>query len=102
MYSKFDWVVDEVQYKLQPTRERNLWWVLQTGCSVPVGMMLVYVNDILVMGTKDVHDGLVARIQQEWKTSKPELVNSDEWVRFYGFEMKYKGEELWVGQPFYL
>ena len=49
--------------------------------------MLVYVDDLLVMGTKAVHDGLVARIQEEWKTSKPELVNSEEWVRFCGFEI---------------
>ena len=39
---------------------------------------------------------------EKWKTSKPELVNSDDWVRFCGFEMKYKGDDLLVGQPSYL
>ena len=102
MFAKFDWMVDGVQYKLQPTKERNLWRVLKTGCPTLVGMMLVYVDDLLVMGTKSIHDGLVARIQEEWKTSKPELVNSEDWVRFCGFEMKYNGEELLVGQPSYL
>ena len=29
-------------------------------------------------------------------------MNSEDWVRFCGFEMKYHGEELLVGQPSYL
>ena len=60
MFAKFEWMVDGVQYKLQPTKERNLWRVLKMGCPTPVGMMLVYVDDLLVMGAKSVHDGLVA------------------------------------------
>ena len=55
--------------------------------------MLVYVDDLLAMGTWKAHDGLVSRIQQEWKTSKPEKVNKEDWVRFCGFEMKFQEDE---------
>lgn len=99
-FSNFEWLGQGEKFYLQPTKERNLWRIIQEGNQVPVGLMLVYVDDL---GTsKKAHDGLVARIQQEWKTSKPEKVNPKEWVRFCGFEMKYKGEDLLVGQPSYL
>ena len=67
-----------------------------------MGLMLVYVDDLLVMGTREAHDGLMTRIQEEGKTSTSEKVNAEDWVRFCGFGMKYKGDVLLVGQPSYL
>ena len=95
-------VVRGMKFMLQPTKERNLWRIVKEGDKKPVGLMLVYADDLLVMGTSLAHDGLVGRIQEEWKTSKPEKVNTEEWVRFCGFEMKFQGDNILVGQPSYL
>ena len=101
-FSTFEWTSEGMKFKLQPTKERNLWRIVKEGDKKPVGLMLVYVDDLLVMGTSLAHDGLVGRIQEEWKTSKPEKVNTEEWVRFCGFEMKFQGDNILVGQPSYL
>ena len=101
-FSTFAWECQGEKFMLQPTKERNLWRIVKEGDKRPVGLMLVYVDDLLVMGTWKAHDGLVSRIQQEWKTSKPEKVNKEDWVRFCGFEMKTQEENILVGQPSYL
>ena len=101
-FSTFEWNSEGVKFTLQPTKERNLWRIVKEGDKIPVGLMLVYIDDLLVMGTATAHDGLVSRVQQEWKTSKPEKVNNEDWVRFCVFEMKFQEENILVGQPSYL
>ena len=101
-FSTFEWECQGEKFMLQPTKGRNLWRFVKEGDKRPVGLMLVYVDDLLVMGAWKGHDGLVSRIQQEWKTSKPEKVNKEDWVRFCGFEMKIQEENILVGQPSYL
>ena len=49
-------------------------------------MMLVYVDDIFLVGERGVLEGMVETIQKEWDTSKPEWVKKEP-VRFLGMEI---------------
>lgn len=52
--------------------------------------MVIYVDDVLIAAKPEVREGLVNRISKEWKTSTPESVTEDSWVRFAGLELRWK------------
>ena len=88
----------------QMVSEPNLWKVVycsdeeaeETGETEFVGMMLVYVDDILMMGETAVLDSITAALQSQWETSQPEDVVSDKGVRFLGTEI-WRGEDgVWA------
>ena len=66
------------------------------------GLLLVYVDDLLVMGDAVARPGLLKCIQSRWKTSTPETVDDQGWVRFCGYELKSHEGGLLLGQPSYL
>jgi hypothetical protein len=41
------------------------------------------------------------RIQAEWKCSAPEFVTEGSWVKFCGFELSKKGDQILPGQRSY-
>lgn len=51
------------------------------------GLMLVYVDDILIMGEPLIAEEVVAGIQRTWETSNPEKIGSDEGTRLLGMEL---------------
>ena len=83
----FRWIhEDGCGFYLQNTPEVNLWRImkqkLKEGINqhtmVPqtndecVGHLVVYVDDLLVVGPQSVRQGFLQRLSQEWTTSKPE------------------------------
>ena len=107
MMGTFEWVCQGVTYMLKKSEEGNLWKVMKRSnenedlsCE---GHVIVYVDDIMVMANDRVRDSFFERLQKEWKCSEIETVNTDDWVRFCGFELKWseKGEGLMVGQKSY-
>ena len=93
--------------RMRQTPEGNLWEVVGTsekGESV-VGHVLVYVDDMMVLGSDSVRNGFMKRMTEEWKCTPGESVNTDGWVRFSGFELRLVpaiwGFRLLLGlQPF--
>ena len=111
--SKLKWEQDGRECRLQRTTEQNLWKL----CSRPLGkteadetedgFVIVYVDDILATAPHDRLEGLFARIREEWTTSDPEWVSTKGWVKFLGYELKWKVREdglrdLMVAQPSYV
>ena len=78
--------------------EPNLWKVTENDLQKEEGeetihdvkaMMLVYVDDIFIVGEDDMVEEVKKVIQEEWKTSTPEPVE-EEPVRFLGMEVSRK------------
>ena len=82
------WEDNNVAYHLIQTKERNLWRIVEKETQVVRGLLLVYVDDLLVMGDAVARPGLLKCIQSRWKTSTPETVDDQGWVRFCGYELK--------------
>ena len=59
--------------------EGNLWAIKEVEGRKIVGNIVVYVDDMLVAAEDTVMKGFMDRLQQEWKTSPPEMVSSAEW-----------------------
>ena len=85
-----------------PAKERNLWRIVEKETHVVRGLLLVYVDDLLVMGDAVARTGLLKCIQSRWNTSTPETVDDQGWVRFCGYELKSHEGGLLLGQPSYL
>ena len=60
------------------------------------GIILTYVDDVLILSTKEVVEEWVDLIRRTWETSSPEWVNPDEPTRFLGMELKRSEEGIWT------
>ncbi|CAE7218690.1 unnamed protein product [Symbiodinium sp. CCMP2456] len=70
---------------MQGRVEPSWWSVLQEG-SVLIGVLVVYVDDILICGKSEMIRELAKVIRDTWKTSELQLV-SDGTIRFLGIEI---------------
>ena len=80
---------------LEQSPEGNLWKVLgvdKLGQSRVVGHVLVYVDDMMVLGPENVRKGFMTRMIDEWKCTPGDTVSQTEWTRFSGFELQ-RGED---------
>ena len=70
----------------QTTSEPNL-WVIEDDHYRMVGMMLVYVDDMLIGGRGDVANRVLRAVQGVWETSEPEKIDEGLMSKFLGMEL---------------
>ena len=51
------------------------------------GLLLIYVDDLLLLGHSHVIDAVILGVQKKWETSEPERVGMNKEVRFLGAEL---------------
>ena len=93
-----------------------MWRILCKGGDAPgeevrpdgyrqVGMVVVYVDDLMVLAEPHAKHSFLKRLKEEWTCSTPEEVDHEGWVRFCGFELQWSGQgdhkKLKVGQQSY-
>ena len=61
-----------------------------------VGLLLVYVDDLLILGSSEVVEAVVAAIQSKWETSTPEMIGMSKEVRFLGAELWRREDGVWM------
>ncbi|CAE7382490.1 unnamed protein product [Symbiodinium sp. CCMP2592] len=73
----------------QGKAEPNLWMVYEVGAPEcdPTGLVLLYVDDILLAGPLWLVTALAATISAKWKTSELDLLSFDHDIRFLGCEI---------------
>jgi len=105
----FQWEDPELreQCHLEQTPEGNLWKVMCTdgqGQERVVGHILIYVDDMMVLGPESVRNGFMKRMTEEWKCTPGETVSQNRWTRFSGFELQRgdDGVSLKVSQISYI
>ena len=72
--------------------EPSLWLVRRIVTEEVEGLLLTYVDDLLVMGAESTVRAWCQAIQQVWDTSTPEWVKPETPTRFLGMEL-YRGED---------
>ena len=79
----------------QMISEPNMWRLCyhsegeEEGEGNLVGLLLVYVDDLLVLSDEEVADATLSEIQRHWDLSTPETINKEVGTRFLG-------SELWI------
>ncbi|CAE7041783.1 GIP [Symbiodinium sp. CCMP2592] len=74
----------------QGRAEPNLWMVYEVGCpdgQPSGGLILVYVDDIMLAGPRALIESLAATIGRIWKVSELDVLSVDRDIRFLGCEI---------------
>ena len=95
------WDCNGRKLQLLATPEPNLMTVGGPDDEAALGFLALYVDDMAVVGEPKVVESLLNRIQVEWKCSAPEVVKEGSWIKFCGFELSKRGDELLLGQKSY-
>ncbi|CAL1136815.1 unnamed protein product [Cladocopium goreaui] len=88
----------------QMITEPNMWRMmlkqpgpnLQTNEEEFVGLLLVYVDDLLVLGFPSSIAAVIQGVQAKWETSEPETINMQKEVRFLGAELWRREDGAWL------
>ena len=86
----------------QATSEPNLWILRHHREDTLRGMILVYVDDMLITGEEKVVTKTLEQIQRVWQTSTPEEVTNGKSSKFLGMEIVKEGEVIRARQTSYV
>ena len=101
MLAKVQLVVGGKRITLLQGRVEPSWWSIMQEGSVLVGVLVVYVDDLLLRARTEVIKELAAAIQRFWKTSALQLVTEGE-IRFLGIEISRTSQGFALSQRSYL
>lgn len=86
----------------QADSEPNL-WILRRQCDDALcGLILVYVDDMLITGSVLTTNLVLEQIQKVWQTSAPEEVSEGVSVKFLGMEITKRGDVIRALQTAYV
>ena len=100
------WEGQEGTIALEPiVGDPNIWKMIQLKEGweeVTKGLILVYVDDLLIMGPEPLIQKCIKRISEEWEISKPEWLGKDRGVKFLGMDIWLTEEGVCLHQGSYL
>ena len=110
--SSFRWETQTHRCHLARSPEPNIWSIMgvsktnypeavinDDAHADPLGFLIVYVDDILCAGPRNVVEAALGRIRDEWTCSEVEWVNGAKWLKFCGMQLRWQGDSLLLGQP---
>ena len=110
--SSFRWETPTHRCHLARSPEPNIWSIMgvsktnypeavinDDAHADPLGFLIVYVDDILCAGPRNVVEASLGRIRDEWTCSEVEWVNGAKWLKFCGMQLRWQGDSLLLGQP---
>ena len=109
--ARMTWTSDGFRYRFLMSTEPNLWKILQApigedgkvddDSETSMGLLVTYVDDMLALGPRGVVSGALSCVRAKWKCSPEEWVTDSSWMKFCGMELRWKDDQLLVGQPSY-
>jgi hypothetical protein len=100
------WEGREGNIALEPmVGDPNIWKMVQLKEGweeVTKGLILVYVDDLLIMGPEPLIQECIKKISEEWEISKPEWLGKDRGVKFLGMDIWLTEEGAFLHQGSYL
>lgn len=100
------WEVGEEEFYFEPMMsEPNLWKIMKKESitqDTQKGLLLVYVDDLLVLSKKEIVQSVIEVISKKWEISTPEWLASDRSTKFLGVEIWEMEEGIFVNQEKYL
>ena len=73
-------------------RSATAWWSIRTDRGEVKAIVIVYVDDFMICGPRDVVQELSAVIQEVWETSELSILGPRNSIRFLGMELKREEE----------
>ena len=106
--AKMEWEVDGEIISLQPlASDPNVWRLVTTTDEIEqttVGLMLVYVDDLMLLARLEMLRRTLERIKEDWalSLSEPEWLNDRSPVRFLGVEVWLTSEGIFLKKENYV
>ena len=100
----WSWRRGEATCMLRSTPEPNLWQVVEKegeGDARVRGYLVVYVDDVLAVGPRDVIESTLAMIQRTWKCAEPSWITDPGGLKFCGFEIEARSGGIYINQKAY-
>ena len=108
----FRWETQTHRCHLARSPEPNIWSIMgvpkeqyptpnlnDDAYANPLGFLIVYVDDVLCAGPREVVESTLARVRKEWTCSEVEWVGDTQWLKFCGMQLRWQGDTLLLGQP---
>ena len=76
------------QLHLRQGRTITAWWVLKNQAGMIIALIIIYVDDILLLGEEATIRGIAETIQQVWRTSELAFLTPTTPLRFLGMELE--------------
>ena len=89
----------------QLVTDPNVWKIVtysETGEEQLRGVMIVYVDDLMILAPRSVVQGTVDRIKEEWEVSTPEWLEEEKATKFLGIEIRKMASGFLLTQESYL
>ena len=86
----------ENTYLVQMESEPAMWTIRREGDEDLLGVVVTYVDDILVLSTKRFVQMWTDCFSRTWETTKPEWIGAEVPTRFLGMEMFRKENGTWI------
>ena len=100
LISKFLYKMVVMPFWIRWSLSLNLWRIQCAHTHQLLGL-LVYVDDLLVLGEEEALSSTTKAIREKWETSEPEDINEDAGVRFLGTELFCQEGRWWMTQTNY-
>ena len=81
---------------VQMETEPSAWLMKSHEDEETWGIILTYVDDVLILSTEEVVKEWIDLIRSTWETSQPEWVTPEESTRFLGMELRRTEEGFWT------
>ena len=81
---------------IQMDSEPSMWIVRKRGIEEIQGLILTYVDDILILARQAIVVIWCKKIQDTWECSAPEWITSTSPTRFLGMELRLDSEGAWM------
>ena len=78
--------------------ESCLWKIVEEDTGSVVGVIVTYVDDLLILASQETASLWVECIRQTWETSEPEIITSNSTTRFLGMELGVTTDGSWTAQ----
>ena len=78
--------------------ESCLWKIVDESTEEIVGLIVTYVDDLLVLSSQEVAELWIGCIRSTWETSEPEPIGPNSTTRFLGMELSITQDGCWTAQ----
>ena len=104
--AKMTWQVEDDLIAFQPlVSDPNVWRIVKVTDDLEqttLGLMLVYVDDLMLLGKLRLLQEALERVKREWELSPPEWLNSEHPVRFLGVDVWLTDKGIFLNQESYI
>ena len=94
---------DGVEYKIEQGRTESSWWAMKDPSGCVVGIMVIYVDDILICSEISLVRALAMAVSGLWKTTELSVAVPGCPLRFLGIEIEVDSDGVfWISQTGYI